>query len=109
MGLCENLAAGASPTEIKVLDSANRPRLVVPLPTLPLSTLTDLATWKSFRENNGASVRIFIYNGDGLGEELTYTGEKIYDASDTEITGTPTAGQVASASLEVTVTGTLTK
>ncbi len=101
--LCENIAAGAEVSEITVLKSAGAAgcdQVDDDGDNYP----DDWARWKSYREINGGSVEIFIYDGNGVGESLTYTGEKIYDASGTAITGTPSTGQVASASIFVTPT-----
>ncbi|MEB3161370.1 MAG: prepilin-type N-terminal cleavage/methylation domain-containing protein [Synechocystis sp.] len=99
--LCEPVAAG-TPTEITVFDSS----MGAPLGCDPVDNNNDnypddLTGWKRYREVNGRRVRIFIYNGDGVGEWLTYTGERVYDAGGTEITTAPTPGQVVKSTIRV--------
>ncbi|MFM1843534.1 MAG: hypothetical protein RLZZ490_2277, partial [Cyanobacteriota bacterium] len=97
--LCEDVAAGA-PTEITVFSTdPGAPVGCDPVDNNNDNYPDDWAGWKRYREVNGRwtpggrGIRIFIYNGNGVGEWLTYTGEKIYDASGAEITTPPTPGQ----------------
>jgi len=102
--LCEPVAAGTT-TEITVFSTdTSAPVGCAPVDNNNDHYPDDWAGWKRYREVNGRRIRIFIYNGDGVGEWLTYTGEKIYDASGTEITTAPTSGQVAKSTIRVTGT-----
>jgi hypothetical protein len=97
--VCENdpaeILTGAV-TEIPVSgNSINVPAGCVPVDVDADGYPDDLAKWKSYRESNGGSVKIFVYNGDGVGEELTYTGETI-------------SGSGANTVWSINVTGTLT-
>ncbi|MBE9174826.1 prepilin-type N-terminal cleavage/methylation domain-containing protein [Synechocystis salina LEGE 06155] len=103
--ICQDLAAGAQ-TSITVLTSdLAAPAGCVPVDGTGDNYPDDWLEWKSYRQSNGGTLRVYIYDGSGRLEPLSYTGETIFDAGGTAITGAPTPNQVASASL--TVTGTL--
>lgn len=109
--VCQTVTAG-SQTQIYVIDTSTDPDNPVPAGCDPVSTSStnhypaNLGQWKVHRSANGGRVRAYIYNGNGTGEFLNYTGEKIFDASGVEITTDPTENQVASAA--ITVSGNLT-
>ncbi|UAJ71673.1 prepilin-type N-terminal cleavage/methylation domain-containing protein [Synechocystis sp. PCC 7339] len=102
--ICQDLAAGAQ-TSITVLTSdLAAPAGCVPVDGNGDNYPDDWLEWRSYRQSNGGTLRIYIYDGSGRLEPLNYTGEKVYDASGAAITGTPSANQVASASIDVTGT-----
>ncbi|MBD2653243.1 prepilin-type N-terminal cleavage/methylation domain-containing protein [Synechocystis sp. FACHB-383] len=102
--ICQDLVAGAQ-TSITVLTSnPSAPAGCVPVDGNGDNYPDDWLEWKSYRQSNGGTLRVYIYDGSGRLELLSYTGEKIYDAGGTAISGAPTLNQVASASIDVTGT-----
>ncbi|MBE9241298.1 PilW family protein [Synechocystis salina] len=102
--ICQGLTAGAQ-TSITVLTSdLAAPAGCVPVDGNGDNYPDDWLEWRSYRQSNGGTLGIYIYDGSGRLERLNYTGEKIYDAGGGAISGTPSANQVASASIDVTGT-----
>jgi len=116
--ICGQIDAG-SPTDITVVDT-HPPDVVTNPPDppgiIPGCDLVDgdadgypdnVAIWRNLRLSNKGALTINLHNNaNGDLTQLQYTGEKFYDSAGAEITGTPTVGQVARATL--TVSGTVT-
>jgi len=99
--ICRAIESGDQ-TEIFVLDSdINAPAGCGPISSDGDHFPDNLGSWKNYRLNNGGGVRILVYDGDGQGEFLEYTGETLYDQGGAAIAGEPAENQVAAASLTV--------
>lgn len=100
--ICGTVNAG-SVTTVSVLDTTATP----PIASCDLADGNadgypdNVAIWRNLRLSNKGTLTINLYDGAGDLKELQYTGEKFYDSAGAEITGTPTAGQVARVTLTV--------